>query len=599
MRYRIFTRTAKRKIMGLAPSQIWASVGLSVALIGVIVGMVTLWPSRPSQASTNLYQRSRGIEKYADIITGYHKNWVNLPGSTAETGGVRISPTPFTIVEQDGTGGQPNPPVNLYGAHLKIGGDFKISSKLKEVTSKATLSLYGQVPIIYDEFRYERSTLQLTFDGNQLKTQVWENNKAGEVKAFAIDDATQTKDLQITRQDGLITFTINGTRVGDIPEGKLFKSGEVWFGATAESSPWLLASLRAERLNSADLQVIDTSSIMVRPSQLKGEQGLQQLTAARRSDFTIGAAVALAPLVSDPDYSRTALGGNFGSFTTENALKWQFVHPTEATYEFREADAIFDVAQHHGIKIHGHTLVFGEANPKWVNDLPVSTPEGKQKIEKVMLDHIATVAGRYKGKAATWDVINEPIADYDEFEAGEGPLRNHIWYRAMGEAYIAKAFQAARAADPNAKLFMNEFGLEDDGDRWDEFFALVKRLKEQGVPIDGVGFQAHVYERADKISASTLRSHIQALAKIGVQSRISEMDVYIEDGQSVQAQQFSAVLQACLQEPSCISFTTWGVSDRYDMFRDDDGSLQFGEDFLWDTNMRPTPAVEAMRRILQ
>ena len=273
--------------------------------------------------------------------------------------------------------------------------------------------------------------------------------------------------------------------------------------------------------------------------------------------------------------------------------------PTADTYDFHETDAIVDLARRHNIRVHGHTLVFGEANPVWVQQLPTATAEDKQHVQQVMLGHIAKVVDRYEGKISTWDVINEPIADYEQFYQGGGELRDHVWYRAMGEDYIAKAFRAAHEADPDAKLFINDYGLEQDGERWDTFYSLVKRLKQQGVPIDGVGFQAHVYEQADRIPTDVLRAHIQALEQLGLQSRISEIDVYTDDGQTVQADEYSKVLKTCLDLPSCVSYTTWGVSDRYNMWRDDDGSLQNGQDFLWDQAMQPTPAVEAIRKTLE
>jgi endo-1,4-beta-xylanase len=316
--------------------------------------------------------------------------------------------------------------------------------------------------------------------------------------------------------------------------------------------------------------------------------------------MTMGAAMALGSAVSDPAYATVAFGGTFGSMTTENALKWQFVHPQENTYTFQEGDALVVLAKRHNMKIHGHALVFGEANPRWVQDLPVATEADKDKVKQVMLDHIKTVVGHYKDKMSTWDVVNEPLADNDNFDTDNGyTLRRHKWYQAMGQDYIAQAFQAAHAADPKAKLFINEYGMEEDGERWDTMYALVSQLKSQGVPIDGVGFQSHVYESGDRISAVVLRKHMQQLAKIGLLSRVSENDVYSDDGQTVQAQQYADVFSACLHEPSCISYTTWGVSDRYDTFRDDDGSIQYGQDFLWSDTMTPTPAVTKLQALLK
>jgi len=135
--------------------------------------------------------------------------------------------------------------------------------------------------------------------------------------------------------------------------------------------------------------------------------------------------------------------------------------------------------------------------------------------------------------------------------------------------------------------------LESNGERWDTFLALVTKLKKAGVPIDGVGFQAHIYESGDKINTNILKTHIQQLAKIGIKSRISEMDVYDDDGTATQAKQYANVFTACISEPNCKSWTTWGVSDRYDMFKDE-GEVNYGHDFLWDDKMRSTKALTSI-----
>jgi endo-1,4-beta-xylanase len=169
----------------------------------------------------------------------------------------------------------------------------------------------------------------------------------------------------------------------------------------------------------------------------------------------------------------------------------------------------------------------------------------------------------------------------------------------MGEDYIKIAFAAARKADPQAKLFINEYGLEQDGDRWNTFLSLVTRLKAEGVPIDGVGLQAHVYDiENDAIDPPTLRAHIQSLAQLGLIVRISEMDVDSRGGTELQAQQYAAALDTCLTEVACVSWTTWGVSDAYNMWQDDERRLQYGQDLLWDSQYRPTKALARLTTIL-
>src|SRR6202007_3122240 len=114
----------------------------------------------------------------------------------------------------------------------------------------------------------------------------------------------------------------------------------------------------------------------------------------------VGAAMSLAQAVSDPAYSQLAFGGQFGSMTTENSLKWQFVEPRQGVYDFHEGDALVDLANRNHMAVQGHTLVFGEANPEWVRNLPTATNADKQKVQQIMVDHIANVVGHYKSRIA-------------------------------------------------------------------------------------------------------------------------------------------------------------------------------------------------------
>ncbi|MET0779300.1 MAG: endo-1,4-beta-xylanase, partial [Candidatus Saccharimonadales bacterium] len=399
--------------------------------------------------------------------------------------------------------------------------------------------------------------------------------------APAVKDAR----LSVAHDDGKIRISVNGQQITEVSDGGIFADGFVWFGFDATGTGFKVSSLDAKGIGAATFKTADSSTLRV---QRKDPNGLQTLAAKKRSGFTVGAAMALAPIVSDASYANAAFGGSFGALTPENTMKWQFIEPQQGVFDFKEGDALVQLAKRHGMKVHGHTLVFGEANPAWVRSLPAD------QLEAVMTNHIKKTLTHFKGNVYSWDVVNEPFDDdqWDQF-------RPNIWYNALGDSYINKAFTAAREADPGALLFMNEYGLEEDGNRWNAFLALVTKLKADGVPIDGVGFQSHVYEPGDKINPAVLRKHMQQLAALGVKSRVSEMDVYSADGQSTQASQYSAIFQACLDEPSCISWTTWGVSDRYDYFTDDDGSIQQGSDFLWNDKMKPTPAYGAVQKLLQ
>lgn len=169
----------------------------------------------------------------------------------------------------------------------------------------------------------------------------------------------------------------------------------------------------------------------------------------------------------------------------------------------------------------------------------------------------------------------------------------------MGEGYIDLAFKTAHTVDPAAKLYLNDYGLENDGQRWDALLGLVQRLRQRGVPIDGVGFEAHVYGDGDYINSDQFKKHMEVLAGMGFLTRISEIDVTGDDSQQ-QINQYVTALDVCLKEPNCTSYTTWGITDLYGSnTRSDRYPLVYGTSLLWDTNMRAKPALFALQKRLK
>lgn len=520
----------------------------------------------------------------------------HLPGATVERGGLRIAHTDFGLIEQDGSEAHPNSPVAIAGAHLQVKGSFAIGATMQDTgEATASIQLYGRPPIIADEFRVERESMRITLSGDSITVNLWDGqgSSPAETKSFGFKPAG-TNNLTVVRGNGQLAVRMNGETVGAIAEHGIFETGELWFGADSLGGDWRLDKLVAAELEGGSMQLINTADMEIAGQR---EPGLQHYANQKRPGFTVGFAGALTPLVADSAYAQAMLNKEqFGGMTTENAFKMQFTQPQEGLYAFQETDALVALAQRHGVAVHGHTLVFAEANPKWFNALPVQMPQDKKRIETIMLDRITALVGRYKHDIASWDVINEPLADYDNFNANGGTLREHKWHQAMGEDYIVTALAAAYQANPNGRYFINEYGLEEDGERWDAFVALLGRvlpkLQAQGVPAGalGVGFQAHVYESGDKIDPAVLRRHIQQLMVMGIMSQVSEMDVYSGDGDAVQGAQYADTLQMCLQEPGCIAWRVWIASDRYNYWKDDEGNINQGQDGLYGADMRPRPA---------
>jgi endo-1,4-beta-xylanase len=196
-------------------------------------------------------------------------------------------------------------------------------------------------------------------------------------------------------------------------------------------------------------------------------------------------------------------------------MKWALIHPEPNKYDFAAADRYVEFGQKNKMFIIGHTLV-------WQNQIPGSAfndKDGKLLSRDAMLermkDHIFTVVGRYKGKVKGWDVVNEALSD-------EGPLRNTNWVKTIGEDFIAKAFEYAHQADPDAELYYNDFSLDKPSKR-DACVKLVKDLKAKGLRIDGVGIQGHwamTYPIREELEA-----FINAVSALGVKVMVTELDI--------------------------------------------------------------------------
>ena len=526
-----------------------------------------------------------------DLLQG---NWNDVPGIRAGSGGLQVTATARQIVKQSGEGGQPNPPLNLAGTHLMVGGDFALSATFADVKADASWAVYDRPPVIADEFRVEPAGVRLTLQGGDLKISVFDGSQKKDVtrpvpvhdEQVAVKD--QAAPLTVRRSGDTLAVASGADTLSSLPLGRVFSSGELWLGFSSDSGGFDVTSLKAIAPEGAGLRTSGSASADAQASA----QGLQALARKLRPDFRIGAAVALGPLTGDEDYARE-FAGNFGALTPENAMKPQFLSPQQGVYTFGEADAILAVAESKGMAVHGHTIAFTEAMPRWMQDLPSGSEPERRASAAALLDYINTVVTHFKGRLASLDVVNEP------FDVNQGTsLQQNIWYRIFGPGYPAVVSKAVYAADPAVLQYINENGADVPGRRQDALLNLALDTNGQGGHIYGVGLQAHVYDlTTDAISADALTHTLNQFGAARLHVRISENDVTDEQGTEAQAKQYATVLATCLRSPACVSYTTWGVDDRYDWWIDDDGSLRQGHDHLFD-NGQPTPAYDAMKRAL-
>jgi len=236
-----------------------------------------------------------------------------------------------------------------------------------------------------------------------------------------------------------------------------------------------------------------------------------------KSDFMIGVALNRRQFSEQDLVALPIIKKQFNSITPENQLKWQLIHPLPDKYDFDGADRYVAFGEQNGMFVVGHTLVWHNQTPGWVFDDGKGGIVDRDTLLTRMRDHIHTVVGRYKGRIKGWDVVNEAVNQ-------DGTMRQSKWLKIIGEDYIAKAFEFAHEADPQAELYYNDYALENEPKR-NGAIQLIKNLKAQGVPITGIGLQGH-----NNLTWPTVAQQdatISGFAKLGIKVNITELDINV------------------------------------------------------------------------
>jgi endo-1,4-beta-xylanase len=338
---------------------------------------------------------------------------------------------------------------------------------------------------------------------------------------------------------------------------------------------------------------------------------------------------------------------HFNQITAENDMKWQLIHPREGKdgYDFGPADAFVNFGLSNRMEVVGHTLVWHSQTPNWVfagtNPPPVITNAppvaaagtnalgtnrggrgpgpgfgggfgryngpraSRDELLQRMRDHIHTVVGRYKGKVKVWDVVNEALAD----GGPENVMRSSLWSEIMGPDFIAKAFQYAHEADPDAILRYNDYGLENPV-KIQKLVTLIRSLQAQNVPIHAIGTQAHLnvstagFERMDR--------SLTEIAKLGLPIHVTELDInsaqggqrntgadiaanaattqggLVGDADKKLADAYAGIFRAFLKHRDSVKMVTfWGVNDAVSWRAQ-------GKPLVFDGDNRPKPAFQAV-----
>jgi endo-1,4-beta-xylanase len=275
----------------------------------------------------------------------------------------------------------------------------------------------------------------------------------------------------------------------------------------------------------------------------------------------------------------------FNMVTPGNEMKWDTTEPSNGTFNFAPGDQIVAYAQANGERVRCHNLVWQSQLPSWVSALPAS------QVQAAMETHITTEATHYKGDCYAWDVVNEPFNS-------DGSFVSDPFFNAMGSGYIADALKTAHAADPNAKLYLNDYGIEGENAKSNAMFSLAQSLLAQGVPLNGIGFESHFI--LGQIP-SDMQANMQRFANLGLDVAVTELDDRItlpatSANLTQQATEFSEVVQDCLNVSRCVGVTQWAVGDA-DSWVPGAFSGQ-GAATMFDQNYNPKPAFTSVQNTL-
>ena len=318
--------------------------------------------------------------------------------------------------------------------------------------------------------------------------------------------------------------------------------------------------------------------------------------------FPIGAAVSVRDLSGSE--SRLIVQ-QFNSLTAENSMKMGAIHPDQNHYHWEEADSIVNFAMRHHMKVRGHNLCWHAQVPRWLFQDSCGELVSKNLLLKRLKEHITSVVRRYKGKIYAWDVVNEAISD-DRSDI----YRNSLWFKICGRDYIAKAFEYAHEADPDAILFYNDYGTENPVKR-QKIYIMIKELLAEGVPINGIGLQGHW--SISNPSREELEKTITLFSSLGLQVQVTELDVSVytgalegrlKQGRKEQSAVFTPEMEQRQLEKYKMLFgvfrknrnkitgiTFWNVSDRYSWL-DMRGRKNFP--LLFDRDLKPKKAYKAV-----
>jgi endo-1,4-beta-xylanase len=488
--------------------------------------------------------------------------------------------------------GNYNTVINTSGPVLKLQGDFSVLATLSDPgTLGSFLTMVGTLNT-GSAYWQGLKRLDVGRSGTSIVVNYWTGTSANPTEqSFTIPaGVSDPVAFEVARVGTQIQVYVDGSQVGSFADPGLFSSGQMYFGFNISPGDTLNVLALA-----AAMPAGSSTSLSALDLQTANRTGSGLRDFATPSGLLIGAA-ADAPYFSDPNYVQ-ALGGEYSLIVPENDLKFAETEPAQGQYSFCAADQLLAFAQVNAMKMRGHNLVWSQNLPNWLTSGNFTSAQ----TAGIMQDHINNVVGHYKGKLVDWDVVNEAVSNNSPY----GLDQTSFWYQQLGSGYLDTAFKLAHAADPNAKLFYNDYGGEGMSAKSNAIYSLVQGMISRGVPINGVGLEMHV-NPSDVPSESDISANMARLGALGLEVHVSEMDVALPvdaNGNATaanlasQATTYQNVFAACQANSNCTAFLTWGVTDLHSWIPSFEPG--FGAALLLDQQYNHKPAYNSISASLQ
>lgn len=330
--------------------------------------------------------------------------------------------------------------------------------------------------------------------------------------------------------------------------------------------------------------------------------------AAKAHGILYGTCVQVEALTRNDDFTALVLA-QCNCIVAETDMKWGEMSDRQSEEDFSDGDKIVDFAVGHGLAVRGHNLLWHGNVPRWFKELP-----DRSIAEAAIVRRITEMCSRYRGRVFCWDVVNEPIKVED---GRPDSLRRAIFVDKIGPEFLDLAHYVARAADPNALLVVNDYGIEYDTPEHEAkrrgVLRLLERMKKAGTPVDALGIESHLRTGGYPFSQTKLRQFFAEVATMGLEIQITELDVMDEATPSaiavrdqLVADAYTRFLDAALAEPAVNVVVTWGLSDRYTWMnyglprpRVRQGGGQPFRPLPFDRDLNPKPAANALLRAFQ